>query len=79
MAGYLPEIQHASEREWALRHAVVYPARAHEAALLRESRLAQPRDDQPIPRFWVRWFRAVGARPVTSSGLGAARPLDGAA
>ncbi len=74
---YLPQIQHASECEWTHRHEVEYPARAREAALLRDGRRSEPRDGQPILSRWIARMRAIGARPVSPSVASATGLADG--
>jgi len=76
MATYLPEIQYASEREWAHRLEVVFPARAREAALLRADRAARPQGaTSALGRLVVR-LRGAGERTASPTGLGTALPLD---
>ena len=79
MAEYLPQIEHASERQWAFRREILDPARTREASLLREAQVVMVQERTPPGRRWFSWLRGIDARMVSRSRVGSARASDGIA
>ena len=62
---YLPTVQLTAEADWQLRRSVTDPARARDAALLRERSLQRPAP-APQPRRRFGWFTSRPATPAVA-------------